>query len=859
MYRKFFITVSSIFSIGVVPIGASEFYSVIQPFFEEHCIKCHGPDKAKSGVRLDELPAHIEDDYTAEDWQEILDVLNGAEMPPEDEPQPSTEELAEVIAAMTDSLFEARKRMVDPKSVTIRRLNKREYANTIRDLLGVHVDTTGLPVDGTLDGFDTVGDAHFMSVPQFEKYLDLAKAALDRALVNGPRPETFTVRKEVELARNEKAEESVSRMKDLAAQYDQIISNPESNTDEIKHAETRKTKMLDSMLRAKGYLDQVASETGAILDITQAPFGGQAHDKVSIDRPGSDRGRPEEGTPKIATLGAPIGRYIARFRAGLTCSPSDGERLVVEVTRSDTFNMQVSYRHSLGVFEITQTWDDPHLIEVPFENLGELDDRIAVRVDKYNESQYQSKVRGRGNFQFPDSAKTPYVWIDWLEVEGPLIEEWPPPAWKATFFDGDTPSESEELSYAREVIAEFAGRAFRGRDAKPEFLDRLLGIYTDYRTTGSSFTESIKESLAVVLASPSFVYLVEPNNTDQRRALSDQELASRLSYFLWSHPPDAELLKLAQEDRLSNSLLGQVDRLLNDPKADHFTHAFISQWLELDWLDMIVINKSFTEFNEAVRQSMRDEPVEMFRELIRQNSSVTDFIDCDYTMADGLLSRYYGFPAQEGVRFRKVNLPADSPRGGLLGMGSVLTMTGTGDRTSPVERGVFVYEHMLGKHISPPPPNVPQLVVEDGSGLTVRQLLEAHTSQAQCASCHRRMDPLGFGLEHFDAVGQWRDFEAASNERGRPVKGNAIDARGAMPDRKRTFSGHEQLKTYLMEDHDQMAYGFLKSMLTYALGRRVGFSDGQFVEEMQAEWKQQNYGMRSLIHLIVNSEEFRSK
>ncbi|MEM7012569.1 MAG: DUF1588 domain-containing protein, partial [Verrucomicrobiota bacterium] len=213
--------------------------------------------------------------------------------------------------------------------------------------------------------------------------------------------------------------------------------------------------------------------------------------------------------------------------------------------------------------------------------------------------------------------------------------------------------------------------------------------------------------------------------------------------------------------------------------------------------------------------------------------------------------------------FQRVSLPDDSPRGGLLGTGAVLTMTGTGERTSPVERGVFVYHRMLGKDISPPPPNVPQLVVEDGTELTVRQLLEAHTSQAQCASCHRRMDPLGFGLEQFDAIGRWREGERALTERGRPKRGNnsliKIDTTGVMPDRQRTFDGSEELKSYLMEDQDEMVRGFLKSILTYALGRRVGFSDGEFVEQMQADWKAKDYAMRELIHAVVQSEEFQSK
>ena len=510
--------------------------------------------------------------------------------------------------------------------------------------------------------------------------------------------------------------------------------------------------------------------------------------------------------------------------------------------------------------------DDPHVFEVPFENFGEVDDKIVVQVKELNVPQYEPVPRQGGKVAVvTDTSKVPYVWVDWLEVEGPFIDQWPPPAWSQTFFKGLPLTPSAESEYAREIIKRFAERAFRGRDPNPEFLAKVHAIYADHRGSGTSFVESVKEALAVVLASPSFVYLVEPSEDTEKRRLTDFELASRMSYFLWSHPPDDELLRLARDGQLAQpeTLLKQVERMLDDPKADQLSHAFISQWLELDWLDMIVVSERFKNFNETLRKSMRAEPIEMFRELIRTNGSLTNFIDSDFTMADSMLSRFYRLETVQHERggFKKVALPADSPRGGLLGMGSVLTMTGTGQRTSPVERGVFVYSHMLGKDVPEPPPNVPQLVVEDGSQLTVRQLLKAHTNKAQCASCHQRMDPLGFGLEHFDAIGLWRDVETKGNPQNRRQRAvsSEIDAQGVMPDRKRSFDGHEQLKAFLMEDQDQMTHGFLKSILTYALGRRVGFSDGQFVDELHAAWKQEKYGTRSLIKAVVASEAFRTK
>lgn len=813
----------------------------LRPFFKEHCIRCHGPEKTKGKVRLDKLPSTISDEYSAEAWQEVLDVLNGAEMPPEDEPQPKTGELAEAIATMTDGLFEARRQLVDSGSVTIRRLNKREYAKTIRHLLGVPVNTNDLPSDGTLDGFDTVGDAHFMSVPQFETYLKLGRVALDRALVEGPRPEQRVVRSEPERDRNKKAEATIAA------------------------ADGKSRKSKEFLVRSKEYLAQPAAKTGFILDLTQKPFGGQAHDKAWVDVP---RARKEPEEAKASRLGDPIGRYVARFRVGLTCEPQPGEKLFVDLVRTDAFSMQVQYTFPLGTFEISRTMDDPHVFEVPFENFGETDDKIAVVLSKIRSSGSGAKRPPRGGNKVPDSTKEAYVWVDWVEVEGPFIEEWPPKAWRETFPNGVPSDASKESGYAREIIAGFAKRAFRGQPANDGYLDQLQAIYEDYRRTGSPFVEAIKEPLSVILSSPSFVYLVEPSAPDGKRQLSGLELASRLSYFLWSHPPDGELRMLGESGRLSDPevLRGQIERMLEDPKAEEFSGAFFSQWLELPWLDMIVVNGAkFPQFNETVRRSFRNEPIEFFRDLIRHDLSVTNLIDSDFVVIDGVLSEFYGIkiPANNG-KFQKVVLPPGSPRGGLLGTGAILTMTGTGERTSPVERGVFVYSRMLGRDIPPPPPNVPQLEIEDGSKLTVRETLELHTSKAQCASCHRRMDPLGFGLEHFDAIGSWRDGEVkmASGPRGnRQPAGELlpIDATGAMPDRKRQFDGHEELKAHLMEDRDAMARGFLRSLLTYALGRRVGFADGPFVDELQARWKYAGYGMRTLLHLVVQSEPFQSK
>lgn len=639
----------------------------VKPFMEKNCIGCHGPEKVKGQVRLDRLIPEVADEHVAEAWQEVLDVLNAGEMPPEDEPQPNREALTDVIESLTNGLFEARKRLIDTRKVTIRRLNRREYANTMRDLLGVPIDTTGLPQDGKLDGFDTIGDAQFMSTIHFEKYLQLGRLALDRALVAGSGPDRSVVRVEPERDRNEQARKAIKdsslRLKELADEF----RKPHLGDADRVHYEKDQDKQEEKFSRGKGYLAQPASRSGFVLDLTQVPFGGQRHDKdwAPLPRRGRRAGAGKElevGEQMLATLGDPIGRYVARFRVGLTCRPEPGHRLFVEVERADAFTQQRTYVQPLGTFEVTPLMDQPQIIEVSFENVGNPKDLLAVCVSELNPTQPLRRTHA-----LPDSDTKPYVWVDWLEVEGPLIDRWPPKAWSDTFFKGAPDGSADESAYARAIIERFAFNAFRRRAPSPEYIDKLHGLYLDDCADGASVNEAIKETLAIVLASPSFVYVVEAPAAGKRPQgrLSDLELASRLSYFLWSHPPDEALYALAEMGHLSDPevLRRQVDRMLDDPKSKHFVEAFASQWLELDWLDMIVVDdKRYPDFSETLRRSFREESIRFFDELIRHDLSATNLIDSDFVVIDGVLSRFYGLDAGDGSGFRRVSLPPDSTR-----------------------------------------------------------------------------------------------------------------------------------------------------------------------------------------------------
>jgi len=821
----------------------AEYDSKIKPFFKKYCIRCHNLKKTEGDMRLDQVSSKITNSHEAEHWQEVLDVLNASEMPPEKQKQPNVNELADVIDSLTNGLFAARKRLVDSNHVTMRRLNRREYQNTIQSLLGVTIDTTSLPVDGKRDGFDTVGDAQYMSVIEFEKYLELGRISLDRALVSGDRPESKTVHLEAEDEVNEKAQRLIKRMAANIRQMDEKLKAT-NRKDETENYNRLRRKYIGMTKQTETYLKVPFTKTGVVLGIGEERF------TVTLLAVKDQTGK--SSNPKARRSRNPLpnysGYYVARFKVGLTCKPNPNKSYFLESELTDTFSMQKSYTVPLGAFKVTALHTNPQIIEIPFYRSGEKQELLALSLSELNIVPGTSKRELRNTRYDPKKA---LFWIDSVEIEGPIFDQWPPTAFTNIFFKGIPQKSSSETAYAREIIERFTFKAFRHKSPDPEYLQKIHSLYLGYRKDGMSFTNAIKESLSIILASPSFVFIVEDQTTDQKghRDLTDLELATRLSYFLWSSPPDKELYSLAEQGHLSlpSVLKTQVERMLDDPKSKQFITAFTSQWLELEWLDMIVVDTDnrFPEFNETLRRSYREETIAFMSELIKSDLSVTNMIDSDFVMIDDVLAKFYGINVKSEVGFRKVSLPKDSPRGGLLGQASILTMTSTGERTSPVERGVFIYSKLLGSSIPPPPPNVPQLVISSESKLTVRQTLEEHVKKAQCASCHRKMDPLGYALEYFDAIGNWRKQEAGSStEKGK--RGNAIislDASGVMPDGKRSFDGHEALKKHLLADQDKLAAGLSKAMLTYALGRRVGFSDGIFVEQFIGVWKKDGYGM----------------
>lgn len=424
---------------------------------------------------------------------------------------------------------------------------------------------------------------------------------------------------------------------------------------------------------------------------------------------------------------------------------------------------------------------------------------------------------------------------------------------------GDNYPKTEELSAC---FQEFSTQAFRGEQAASSFIDRLLNYYHDKRKIDElKHREALTSTLAIVLSSPMFLYKSESSLQDQQ-TISQQELAQRLCYFLWSAPADATLIKLAEEGKLSDPkiLRQQTDRLLDDPRSSAMIHGLIHQWLDMERIDFFNVNLiKHRTYDNSVKMAIRDEVYETVSYLLSENRSITELLSADYAVINNLLAQFYGLPDIQGDHFRKVTLPENSPRGGLLGMAAIHLMGGNGDESSPVERGAWVLRKLLNQAPPPAPANVPNLARLSDKALTTRQRLVAHQEMPQCASCHRKIDPIGFGLENFDAVGLWRtenSYETSGKDKEK--KTWPIDPSGKFHDGA-AFSDYFDLRKHIAAHPNSFANSFTSAVIEYGMGRPIGFSDQTFIEAVVKKSKAENYTFRSFFHALVQHENFKRK
>jgi hypothetical protein len=797
-------------------------------------------------MRLDGLSKTFNTPADVQHWQDVLDTLNGAQMPPKKSDQPAIDEMSQSIRSLTESLTTARLHFASQKGVAIvRRLNRREYQSSIYDLLGVKVSVDAIPEDNLYNGFDTVGEALTISPFQVRQYFKTAESAVKEAMQTNeasaremkvysfefedllaPRIEKEMKKIKKNISKQKELENDIANMpiKDVLAKHKQ--------SDEVALNNRLKAYTREGVDSAwSKYVNNDITKHGGLLFPYSNGFNG------NLQRFEFDFRRQ-----------LPPGEYILRVHAAL--HKPKVKATYLKISQGDRKESEM-----IAVAPIFKDLNEGQVFEAKFKMLGVNKDTNLIFTTPLNMlvPHEGHKISKRGDKQ---NEGLDGVWLDRIEFVGPLPQD-------EGLLDFDEKDEADlakaELR-AEKILKEFTKYAFRGAKLNEAYIKRLMKVFREEFGHKQSMYKSLIRPLSTVLSSGHFLYMVEESG-EQRSWVDDRELAVRLSYFLWSTMPDEELLRLVSKGVLHRPeiLRSQVDRMVRSEKFKGFIEGFTKQWFELDRLMEIAVNQDmYPSYNDAVKMSSIKETELFVNELFKKNLSVNKLIASDFTIIDDSMAIFYGLPLNEVGGFRLVNLDPSTYRGGLLSHSSILTMTSNGDRTSPVERGAYVLKKFLNRPKMIPPPNVPQLDIDLGEQTdTVRKSIVAHSKLPQCASCHDLIDPLGFGMENFNTVGLWRLHETIPVNK-KKVKNLSIESTGQLPNASK-FNGFVEMRAGLMDQKDQMLRGLIKALLTYSLGRPVGFQDSQLLEDIYQYTVKNDYGAKALLYAVVASDAFHLK
>ncbi len=738
-----------------------DFQPDVAPLLQKYCYGCHGAEKQRGGVALHKYRSIEAMQADRGTWTSVIEAIESEAMPPEDQPRPSVEERARMVELLERSLFHLDcEKVRDPGRVTIRRLNRAEYNNTVRDLLAVELTPADdFPSDDVGEGFDNIGDVLSLPPLLMEKYLDAAETLATAAIVD---------------------------------------------------------RSPDSAPRVKRERQQLSSEGGVRMDeygVYALYSSGEVSGPFDLPRDGE---------------------YLLRVEAGAQQAGDEPARLELRLDG-----------RKLQVFDVKAPANNPEFFEHKLKVTGGKHRLSGAFInDYYNPQAANPKDRDRN------------LYIRSLEVVGPLdfrAEDLPPSHRQLVRV---RPGEGRGVEQAaREVLQPFVRRAFR-RPARPGEVERYVQLVKMVVDKGESYEHGLRVAVAGVLVSPHFLFRVEqdpaPDDPDQTHPLNDYELASRLSYFLWSSMPDERLFELAEAGTLHRDdvLRTEVARMLRSEKAQALVENFGGQWLNLRNLDGVTPDPTrFPEFDEDLKRAMRKETELFFASVMREDRSLLDFLTADFTFVNERLAQHYGLKEVAGEDFRRVVLDGNRRRG-ILTHASVLTLTSNPTRTSPVKRGKWILENILGTPPPDPPPNVPELEEAQTAApdASLREQLELHSRDPGCAVCHRKMDALGFGLENFDAVGRWRDRDGSL----------PVDATGSLPGGV-TFRGPAEMAEYLAGQKEPFSRALAGKMLTYALGRGLEFYDRCAIDKIVEALEPNDYRFSVLVTEIVKSEPFRMR
>jgi hypothetical protein len=757
---------------------------VVVPYLNKHCVQCHGPKKKNAQLTLHTYTDAASILKDRRKWQTLLRMVHEGEMPPEKQPRPDLKDTDAFLKAVTDlfALADA-KGPRDPGRVTMRRLNRAEYNNTIRDLVGVDFKPAAdFPADDVGYGFDNIGDVLSVSPVLMERYLAAAETIAQTAILVGelPKPPTRTV---------------ISRFTEPS------VPNPD--------------------------------KVGKYRAVTQTKTPLHTLYNLTLD-----------------------GEYVARVRGYGKQAGKEPVKLAITVNGKEVKTFEVKAKDS----------KDPQAFEIKLD-LQKGPHRVAAVL--LNE------------FMDADAKAERAMMVEMIQLVGPLDTR--PPSHKKLMAHKPGAKQPEAT---REILERFASKAYR-RPATKDEVDRLVKFVEKAQANKESWEAGIQMAMQAVLCSPKFLFRVEldhrPDSKDPH-PLDDYQLASRLSYFLWTSMPDAELFDLAAKKQLHANLESQVKRMLADPKAYALVENFAQQWLQLRLLANHTPDaKLFPEFDDALRKAMVRETELFFQAIMKENRSILDLIDSNFTFMNERLARHYGIADTNGNRVgQKPIAPAGTPfqqrtfgkfggkgkfggggrssneflrvtfaddeRGGLLTHASILTLTSNPTRTSPVKRGKWVLEQILGTPPPPPPPNVPELEEKGELKGTLRERMEQHRKNPACTNCHNRLDPPGFAFENYNAIGKFRTKDGEAT----------IDPSGILPGGLK-FNGPKELKQLLTAKKDMFSRALAEKMLTYATGRGPEYYDKPALDQIVAALERGDYRFATLIAEVTKSDPFRMR
>ena len=813
----------------------ASFKAKIKPFLDAHCVECHGPDVKKAGLRLDDLKPDFADPKTAALWIKAHDKLAAGAMPPNNRAGPPQRDLEMATQWLRTELQTASlERQKKEGRVVLRRLNGVEYENTLRDLLAINANVqlkTLLPEDNSAAGFDNVSAALETSSAHLLLYQQAAEQAILAAIPRAP-----------------------------------LIPFSDKRTGKDLVEQTAAFK--------QSFGKNCYLKGDALVQLARLP---DHYNHVSTPlTPQTGRYRVTASVYAIGTQGKPL-------TVAFCCRPI----------------------RERGAQEVRTCRDVPENKPTVFEADFDINRECNVWIHAWGLPNWYEFFLKKVT-QPLEEYTGPGLVVEWIKMEGPL-GPWPPESYQRVFKDvplkarsvaraemekkaipkiGNRPASFWEVhdplvpastqpkEDAERLIRDFLARALR-RPVSEELQMHYVKMVHDRLDQNYSFVDAMVHGYKSILSSTHFLFFREPGTPQltekkdfQSTRLDDFAVANRLAYFLWSSLPDQELLIAAQKKELSKPehLRAQVERLLNDPRAKRFTENFTGQWLDLRKINETSPDSQlYGEFDQFLYWSMPRETEMYFEEILRHDRSLLEFVDSDWSFLNERLARHYGIPNVVGQELRKVKLPEGSHRGGVMTHASVLKVTADGTRTSPVLRGKWVLERIVGKPPAPPPPGLPSFEPDIRGATTIREQLDKHRNTPICATCHVHIDPPGFALENFDVIGGWRDFYRATkptkkgNVKGtRYFHGPDVEIGGVTPDGK-AFKTIDDYKKILLEDKDQLARNLTAKLLIYATGADIQFADREVVEQIVAAVRKKDFGFRTLIHEVVQSRAFLNK